>query len=90
MSGGSFNYVSVRDLETPTEEHDLIAEAVAEHSEEIATALREVLRRLRAAMQEAESEWAKYKGVLRAVEWERSGDGGVEAIKREIEKVSTP
>lgn len=83
MSGGSFDYVSIRDLETPGEEHDNIVAALAKFSPagaEVAADLMACLASLRAAQTTAAETWTRYREVLRAVEWEQSGDGGTEEI----------
>lgn len=91
MSGGSFSYVSVTDPMDgdgawPNDEHNNIIDALSEYpgSEDAVRRARACLDAWRKAMREVSEEWCKLSPVLKAVEWHRSGDWGVDSVAREL------
>lgn len=85
MSGGRFNYVSVKDIEGPSEDHDSIVDALAEYPDtgDIVTTARHVLAKWREVMEM----WERLSPVLKAVEWHQSGDWGEDSVAKAIESM---
>lgn len=83
MSGGRFNYVSVRDIDGPGEEHDNIVDALSEYqgADEVVAEAYRVLEKWRDVV----DAWARLSPVLKAVEWHQSGDWGDDDVRRAIE-----
>lgn len=87
MSGGSFDYVSTRDPEgVPGEQHEAIVEALAKYqapgAAEAVEALLDIIKRWR----EAAAAWEAFSPILKAVEWDHSGDWGPEEVELALAK----
>jgi hypothetical protein len=88
MSGGSFDYASIRDIEgaEPSEEHERLVDALAEYpgSERAVERARAALSKWRTAMREVANEWRALQPVLKAVEWHHSCDYDEAAVLRAL------
>lgn len=82
MSGGSFNYVSVTDVDGPSSDHEEIVDALAEYpgSAAVVAEARAVLAKWR----EVVDAWANLTPVMKAVEWTQSGDWGPDSVAEAI------
>ena len=88
MSGGSFDYTSIRDIEgaEPSEEHERLVDALAEYpgSDAAVARARAALAKWRTTMREVAEEWRALQPVLKAVEWHHSSDYGEESVLRAL------
>lgn len=89
MSGGAFDYVSVKDLEdTNSEDRDNIIAALESYpfqgAKEAAATLRETIAKLRAAIEEASKVWEEHRPLLKAVEWDHSGDWSQDEVAKAL------
>lgn len=91
MSGGSFDYASIRDLEgaEPSEAHERIVTALSEYpgSEFAAARARAALTKWRISMREVADEWQALRPVLKAVEWHHSCDYDEAAVLRALSEL---
>lgn len=82
MSGGSFNYVSIMDIDGPSEAHEEIIAALAEYPGSDAAVAK--ARAALAKWREVQAEWDDLRDILKAVEWVQSGDWGPEAVQEAL------
>jgi len=86
MSGGSFDYLYCRPLDEAIkcDAFDRMADAIAEYPDGQRAALE--LRSIRSAFDALADRWAALERVMRAVEWDHSGDSGPEDVAIELAK----
>lgn len=91
MSGGSFNYASVREIELsgPSDDHKAIVGALAEYpgADIVVARARAALAKWEQVvtiMAEVDAEWSALRSVLRAVEWHHSSDVGEDDVVKAI------
>lgn len=89
MSGGAFDYVSIKDLEDTTSESrdNIITALEAYHihgAKEAAATLRDSIAKLRAAIEEASKVWENHRQLLKAVEWDHSGDWSQDDVAKAL------